>query len=117
MTTDEERKLRKNPVVGDLVKAFQAARPEILQLGRDATEARKQGYGMNNSRKRKRNETRDGDEAVAGRVTRSGSRRSPKFEATQFQTPDSEVIADVENSRDGNFQPGMAPKIAMLRDC
>ena len=96
-TADEERLLRRNPVVGDLVKAFQAARPDILQLGRVAVEGEKQRRSFEENRrgsgrKRKRSEVQREEEAGAGRVTRSRGQKSPVVEASQ--TPESELLSD-----------------------
>ena len=112
-TADEERRLRKNPVVGDLVKAFQTARPEILRLGRHAVEFKNQSAQPESGRKRKRSNTHVEDETVTGRVTRSRGRKSPRIESSQ--TPEQEISVDEEDIEDPAFRPGETLRLEALQ--
>ena len=76
---DQELRLRKNVIVGELVEAFQSARPSILKLGREA--AAHAEVAKRSTSKRKINEVDQDDSATVEsqqRTTRSRSRKSPR---------------------------------------
>ncbi len=71
-TQDQEIKLRPNPIVQELVDLFQAARPEILQLGEDVKVFRELS-GEGNGRGKRKLENTDVDD-VRGEAGRKRTR-------------------------------------------
>ncbi|EKG16821.1 Zinc finger RING-type protein [Macrophomina phaseolina MS6] len=114
---DQDSKLRRNNTAQELVEAFQAARPQALELARksaaasetessgDAKTATTTKRGKSN-RKRKLGEAGDGEDAERGpaRKTRSQARRS----ATSSQTPEVIDLDDYDNGEsDSVAEEGM----------
>ncbi|PKY05590.1 postreplication repair E3 ubiquitin-protein ligase rad18 [Aspergillus campestris IBT 28561] len=110
---DQELKLRRNWAVQELVDAFQAARPSVLDLARKAVAAEGDDDGEGEgpvAKKRKvvaRDEERlvaDGAAAAAseGRQTRSRSRGVTTAPSEEVTMPVTEVIDD---SQDEEFLP------------
>ena len=100
----DERQLRKNTTVEDLVRAFQTARPDILKLGRDSLEGN-QSARVRKGRKRKLEESFDSADNASPRKTRSHSKRQTDIQSSA--SPELEECIEDGDQRDGDFQSGM----------
>jgi len=102
-TQDQEIKLRPNPIVQELVDLFQAARPEILQLGEDVkvfTESSGEGKGRG---KRKLENTEHEDEDVRGEASRKRTRSQFRNHSA---TSNLAIDPSTDVNSDNDFQPG-----------
>ncbi|MCJ1394910.1 E3 ubiquitin-protein ligase rad18 [Xylographa bjoerkii] len=103
-SSDQEIRLRRNWAVQELVDAFTAARPSILQLGQDLLEARTHGNSEREKRKRVDNEVEGQDQGgVSQRTTRSQSHKSPKIQLEVTDAGEEERNAD--DPPDAAFEP------------
>ena len=100
----DERQLRKNTVVEELVRLFQEARPKILELGRTVSEAESAGRAESNRRKRKFEASQDTNSNPSPRKTRS-QRRTVEVQSSLSPEPDEDLLQKDEE-RDGDFQLG-----------
>ena len=100
----DERQLRKNTTVEDLVRAFQTARPDILKLGRHSLEGN-QGAKVSKGRKRKLEDSLDSADNASPRKTRSHSKRQTVIQSSA--SPELEESIEDGDQREGDFQPGM----------
>ena len=100
----EERQLRKNTIVEDLVRVFTAARPDILRLGKEAA-SRSSGTEVKVGRKRKITEVEEDFSTPSSRKTRSQSRRSNPIPSSV--SPEPEEMFDNDDNQDTSFEPGM----------
>lgn len=73
----DERQLRKNSIIEDLVRTFQAARAEILSLGQEVAALRMEGTRV--TRKRKLDATEETSAVLLPRKTRSQSKKPMIF--------------------------------------
>ena len=96
---DQEIRLRKNTVVEELVEAFQAARPSILQLGRDATKVDLDSTALPRKRKSDQLDDADGENEGSQRVTRSRSWKSPMLQQN-FHNGNGNKERIIEDSED-----------------
>ena len=99
----EERQLRKNAIVEDLVRIFTTARPDILDLGRKVARSNN-GTEAKVGRKRKITEVEEDAGTPSSRKTRSQSRRSNITQPSTSPQPE-ELLEDDEN-QDTSFEPG-----------
>ena len=99
----DERQLRKNTVVEDLVRLFQEARPQILELGRKVVES-EQNPAAKKGRKRKHGESQESLGKTSPRKTRS-LRRSAVVQSSVSPEPEEETIL-AEDKEDEDFHPG-----------
>lgn len=103
----DERQLRKNTIVEDLVRAFREARPQILELGRRSLEGQREGKGPDakNGRKRKLEQFQEGAGGPSPRKTRAQSRRKAVVHSSV--SPEPYESLEGEDNKDKDFQPGL----------
>ncbi|MCJ1481695.1 E3 ubiquitin-protein ligase rad18 [Schaereria dolodes] len=100
---DQELRLRKNGTVAELVEAFQAARPSVIQLGKDVVEIRKTGTYGGHKRKLGGVARDDTEEPNPQRQkTRSQSRRSSRQQAAGIAYVGGGIY---EGTDDGKHEP------------
>ena len=94
-SSDQEIRLRRNWAVQEVVDAFTAARPSILQLGQDLLAARTPKKSERQKRKRFDSDTEgQGGGDVLQRTTRSKCHKSPKLQSGL------EIAGQEENTTD-----------------
>lgn len=118
-TQDQAIKLRANSTVQELVDAFKAARPVVLQSGQNVKAAKEGGWRTN---KRKIDDTdleevEDDDEEYMDDSSRRKKLKKPRSRNRRRPISDGvENDPSVYDGREGNSQPGRsAPSIALQK--
>jgi len=118
-TEDQPSRLRRNWVVEELVQAFESARPDILQLGKTAADAKREGEHA--SLKRKYDEMRIGGRAAdIRRTTRSQTRKvgsSPSLVVHEIQDSEGEAGGEHGAGEDERYLSTSISYVPFHRAC
>ena len=113
-TADQELRLRRNGAVEELVEAFQAARPSIIQLGSDLLNSSKVGGTERHKRRLDIDANDDKEPNAQRRKTRSQSHRSPD----QPPVDTIQVTQHInENAGDAEYLPGISKELFSMILC